>query len=376
MSAEQLEKLKDRMDRYVHQLHGAAARLARPVCLMEVCGTHTVNACRAGIHSLMPNSVRLISGPGCPVCVTPQRYIDLLVQLARRPEVTIATYGDMVRVTGSTGSLELVRSEGADVQVVTSAMEAVEQAATRSDRQVVFAAVGFETSAPATAAAVLAAQQRQLDNFTTLCPHKRVVPAMIALLQSPDVAIDGFLCPGHVSVIIGAEAYRPVVERYGKPCAIAGFEPLQIMEGILHLVQQLAAGEARLQNLYQLAVTPEGNRVAQQLLARVFRVADSPWRMLGLLPDSGLELRQEFRRYDALERFGCRYGEDNEPPGCRCGEVITGKIEPIECPLFANACTPVNPIGPCMVSSEGTCRAWFKYRRHEASWNAAARVRT
>jgi len=353
------------MGRYTEQLRAAAERLGRPVCLMEVCGTHTVNACRGGIHSLMPDSVRLISGPGCPVCVTPQRYIDLLLELARRPEVMVATYGDMVRVTGSNGSLELARSEGAEVQVVTSAMEAVELAASRPDRQVVFAAVGFETTAPATAAAVLAAERRGLDNFLALCAHKLVVPAMKALLESPEVAIDGFLCPGHVSVIIGAEAYRPVVEQYGKPCVIAGFEPLQIMEGIVHLVQQLADGQARLENLYQLAVKPEGNRVAQRLLDQVFYVADTPWRMLGVLPDSGLELRSEYRRFNALERFGCEYGEDKEPPGCRCGEVITGRIEPVECPLFANACTPVNPIGPCMVSSEGTCRAWFKYRRHE-----------
>ena len=370
------ERLRERMDRYVEQLRDAAAGLSRPVCLMEVCGTHTVNACRAGIHSLMPASVRLVSGPGCPVCVTPQRYIDLLLLLARRPEVTVATYGDMMRVTGSTGSLELVRSEGAEVQVVTSAMEAVELAASRPDRQVVFAAVGFETTTPATAAAVLAAQKRGLENFTALCAHKRVVPAMCALLESPEVAIDGFLCPGHVSVIIGAEAYRPVVENYGKPCVIAGFEPLQIMEGILHLVRQLAAGELRLDNLYKIAVAPDGNRIAQQLIERVFRIADSPWRMLGLLPESGLELRDEYRRFDALERFGCQYGEDCEPPGCRCGEVITGKIEPVECPLFANACTPVNPIGPCMVSTEGTCRAWFKYRRHEAGTDMEAKVGT
>ncbi len=371
-----MTSLRTRMRRLVAELEEAARAIGRCVCLMEVCGTHTVNACRSGVHSLMPENVRLISGPGCPVCVTPQSYIDLLVELGRRPEVTLATYGDMVRVTGRGESLETARSRGADVRVVTSTLEAVEMAEAEPQREVVFAAVGFETTAPATAAAVLAARRKGLRNFSVLCAHKLVVPAMQALLQSPDVRVDGFLCPGHVSVIIGSDAYQPIVQQHNKPCVIAGFEALQIMEGVVHLVQQVRDGVARLENLYPQVVRPEGNRHAQQLLERVFQVADSNWRMLGVLPESGLELRPEFAEFDAMQRFGLELGEDYEPPGCRCGEVITGRCSPADCPLFATVCTPTYPVGPCMVSSEGTCQAWFKYRRREVLGRKTAAAQT
>jgi len=357
--------LRERMQELVKELQRAAERAARPVCLMEVCGTHTVNACRAGIHALMPKNVRLLSGPGCPVCVTPQNYIDLLIELGRRDEVTLATYGDMIRVPGRGKSLEAARSEGADVRVVNSSLDAVAIAEAEPSRQVVFAAVGFETTAPATAAAVLAAQEKELDNFSVLCAHKLVVPAMKTLLQTPEVRVDGFLCPGHVSVVIGAEAYRSVVEQYGRPCVVAGFEPLQIMKGIVRLTQLVAEGRAELVNLYTSVVRPEGNRHAQRLLKQVFQVTDSNWRMLGTLPDSGLSLRPEFSRFDAMTRFGLKLGEDYELPDCRCGEVITGRCLPVDCPLFGTTCTPTYPVGPCMVSSEGTCQAWFKYRRSE-----------
>ncbi|NOX56334.1 MAG: hydrogenase formation protein HypD [Planctomycetes bacterium] len=360
-----MTSLRTRMQRLVAHLEEAARAIGRSVCLMEVCGTHTVNACRSGVHSLMPENVRLISGPGCPVCVTAQRYIDALIELGRRPEVTLTTYGDMIRVTGQGESLETARSRGADVRVVTSTMDAVDIARSEPDRQVVFAAVGFETTAPATAAAVRAARDQGLENFSVLCAHKLVVPAMMALLQDPDIRVDGFLCPGHVSVIIGSNAYRPVVEKHGKPCVIAGFEPLHIMNGVVHLVQQIRDGQARLENLYPQAVRPEGNRAAQRLLEEVFQVSDSAWRMLGTLPGSGLDLRPEYAKFDALKRFGVELGEDHEPPGCRCGEVITGKCGPADCRLFGTVCTPTYPVGPCMVSSEGTCQAWFKYRRRE-----------
>ncbi len=339
---------------------------------MEVCGTHTVSAFRSGVHSLMPEGVKLISGPGCPVCVTAQRYIDALIDLGRREGVTLTTYGDMLRVTGAGGSLELARSEGADVRVVTSSMEAVEIAAAEPDREVVFAAVGFETTAPATAAAVLAAQTRGLGNFTVLAAHKLVLPAMQTLLADPNLAVDGFLCPGHVSVIIGAEAYRPVVDSHGSPCVIAGFEALQMMEGILHLARQVVAGEARLENLYPTVVGSQPQPHAMALIERVFQPGDSAWRALGVMPESGLDLRPELAPFDALARFDIVLGEDDDPPGCRCGEVITGQCEPLDCGLFGTACTPVTPIGPCMVSSEGTCQAWFKYRRHEMRKGAGA----
>ncbi|MHC4101795.1 MAG: hydrogenase formation protein HypD [Planctomycetota bacterium] len=360
-----------RMARLTEALEKSASELSGTVHLMEVCGTHTVNACRSGVHSLMPDNVVLVSGPGCPVCVTAQRYIDALVGLGRRDDVTLITYGDMIRVAGAGGSLELARSEGADVRVVTSTLEAVEMAQKEPDRQMVFAAVGFETTAPASAAAVLAAKRLGLTNFTIAACHKLVVPAMRTLLADPDVGIDGFLCPGHVSVIIGAGAYRPIVEDFGKPCAVSGFEALQIMDGIVHLVRQVVAGEARLENLYDQVVTDEGNARARALINEVFVPGDSAWRALGVMPDSGLDLRPEYAEFDALQRFDITPGEDHDPPGCRCGEVISGKCQPVDCRLFGSVCTPIYPVGPCMVSSEGTCQAWFKYRRHEMKQTAA-----
>lgn len=348
------------------ELHRLAASLTRPACLMEICGTHTVNACRSGVHSLMPPQVRLVSGPGCPVCVTAQRYIDALIALGRRGEVTILTYGDMLRVAGAGGSLELARGQGADVRVVTSTLEALELARREPHRQMVFAAVGFETTAPATAAAVIQAKADNIRNFSVLPCHKLVMPAMRTLLADPEILIDGFLCPGHVSVIIGSEVYRPIVEQYAKPCVVTGFEATQIMQGIVHLVRQVVAGEPRLENLYPQVVSPEGNLHAQALIARVFTPGTAAWRALGEMPGSGLDVREEFAEFDAFRRFGIVLGEDHEPPGCICGKVITGRANPGECRLFATACTPVYPIGPCMVSSEGTCQAWFKYRRHES----------
>jgi len=357
--------LREQMGELTGQLQGWAARLERPVKLMEVCGTHTVNACRSGVHSLMPDNVGLVSGPGCPVCVTAQRYIDALIELGRRDDVTVLTYGDMIRVAGAGGSLELARSAGADVRVVTSTLEAIAMAHREPERQMIFAAVGFETTAPASAAAVLAAERQGLENFTILPCHKLVLPAMETLLSDPDVRIDGFVCPGHVSVIIGSEVYRPIVETFGKPCAVTGFEALQIMEGVLHLVQQIVRGEVRLENLYPQAVTAEGNRRAQALIDLVFEPGCSAWRALGEMPGSGLDLRPEYGKFDAFRRFGIELGEDHDPPGCRCGEVICGKCTPTECRLFGTVCTPIYPVGPCMVSSEGTCQAWFKYRRRE-----------
>ena len=366
--------MREQMARLTDELHTVAAMLDGGASFMEVCGTHTVNACRSGVHSLMPENVRLISGPGCPVCVTAQRYIDALIGLGRRQGLTVTTYGDMMRVAGAGGSLELARSEGADVRVVTSTMEAVAIAREHPERQVVFAAVGFETTAPATAAAVLAAKRQGLSNFTVLPCHKLVLPAMMTLLADPDVRIDGFICPGHVSVIIGAEAYRPVVEEHGKPCVVTGFEALQIMQGILHLTKQVAAGQAKLENLYPEVVSADGNLRAKRLIEEVFMPGDSAWRALGRMAKSGLDLREEYMAFDAFKRFDITLGEDNDPPGCRCGEVITGKCYPGDCPLFGSVCTPIYPIGPCMVSSEGSCQAWFKYRRNELKRRKAAQT--
>jgi hydrogenase expression/formation protein HypD len=353
----------ERMAALVAELDRHAVRAGRPLNFMEVCGTHTVSACRGGIHSLVPPGVRLLSGPGCPVCVTAQCYIDALIDLGRRDGVILATYGDLVRVTGSGGSLERARSEGAAVQVVHSTLEAVELAAENPDREVVFAGVGFETTAPATAVAVQRAAVLGLSNFTVLCGHKLVLPAMRALLADQDVRIDGFLCPGHVSVIIGAEAYGEIVTDHRRPCVVAGFDPLMIMEGIVALAAQAADGRAELVNLYPSVVKPGGNPAALALLDRMFEPAGGLWRALGTIPQSALELRPAYSRFDAFARFDLELPEEREIPGCRCGEVITGKAEPADCALFGNPCTPTDPVGPCMVSSEGACRAWFRYRR-------------
>lgn len=346
----------------IDQITAVAAGLG-DVRLMEICGTHTVALFRTGVKSLLPPNVRMLSGPGCPVCVTAQGYIDAACALAGRENVTVCTYGDMVRVPGRSGSLEHQRARGAEVLVVYSPRDAVRFAETHPQREVVFLAVGFETTAPNTAAAVLEADQKGLKNFSVLTAHKLVIPAMDTLLSAGDVPVSGFLCPGHVSVIIGSEAYRPIVEKYRKACVVAGFEPEQMLRGILHLLGQIAQGRAELENVYGVAVTPSGNLPALKYLEQVFVPADAAWRAMGTIPMSGLELRDAYARYDARLRFELAFGDDYDPPGCRCGEVIQGKVEPQECQLFARTCTLAQPVGPCMVSSEGTCAAWYKYGR-------------
>lgn len=330
---------------------------------MEVCGTHTVSIFRSGLRAMLPENLRLVSGPGCPVCVTAQRHIDAAIELAAMPGAILATYGDMLRVPGRLGSLEKLRAAGARVHVVNSARTALDLARAHPEHPVVFLGVGFETTAPATAATVLDAERERVENFAVLMCHKLVVPAMLALLDAGDVPLDGFLAPGHVSVIIGAGAYEPVVRQHRRAVVVAGFEPEQVLRGLVALVRQVLERRAAVENVYASVVTDGGNRVAQALLAQAFVVGDAPWRELGVIPGSGLDLAPTFRRFDALERFGIKLGEDENHPLCRCGEVITGKVEPDECPAFAGACTPLSPIGPCMVSSEGTCAAWYKYRR-------------
>lgn len=347
----------------VDRIRQVCAAVGRRLQIMEICGTHTVSLFRTGVKSLLPESLKLVSGPGCPVCVTSQGYIDAACELAGRPDVTICTYGDMVRVPGQTGSLERRRAAGANVIVVYSARDAVKFAEEHPDREVVFLAVGFETTAPGTAAAVLEADARDVKNFSVLLGHKLVIPAMSTLLAEGDVPIDGFLCPGHVSIVIGARAYQPIVDVHHRPCVVAGFEPENMLLGILRIAEQISRGEARLENVYRVAVTHEGNVVAQEWIDRVFTPGETVWRAMGTIAESGLVLREAYRRYDALERFGLTVGPDYDPPGCRCGEVIQGKVQPNECSLFGTACTPVKPVGPCMVSSEGTCAAWYKYGR-------------
>jgi hydrogenase expression/formation protein HypD len=356
MNHDALTSLRVRIER-------SADAIGRRVSIMEVCGTHTVSIFRNGLHTLLPENLRLVSGPGCPVCVTAQRHIDAAIALSRMPGVTVATYGDMVRVPGREGSLERSRALGADVRVVPSTMAALRLARRLPDRVVVFIAVGFETTAPATAAAILRAAETNVENFLVLTAHKLVVPAMENLLRSGDADIDGFLCPGHVSVIIGYRPYEGVARTFHVPCVVAGFEPEGILTALALLLEQIERGEGHVENAYPTAVHAEGNRTALELMERVFEVDEAPWRALGSIPASGLSLRESYRRFDALEHFGLALGEDEDHPACRCGEVICGRTTPAECALFGTTCTPMTPFGPCMVSGEGTCSAWYKYNR-------------
>lgn len=338
----------------------------RRIAIMEVCGTHTVSIHRAGLRGLLPAQLRLVSGPGCPVCVTPQSYVDALIDLAQRPGVRVATYGDMIRVPGVETTLERVQGTGARVSVVTSAMAALDLARSHADEEIVFAGVGFETTTPGAAVAIEMARDEAICNFSVLSAHKLIIPAMTALLSGGDVAIDGFLCPGHVSVIIGSEAYRPIAREFGRPCVVAGFEPQEMLDGIESILAQLVAGKAEVGNAYTKVVRPEGNRAAWALIEKVFRPADTPWRGIGTIPGSGLALRDACATWDAAKRFGIEITDVEDDHGCRCGEVICGLIDPPECPLFGAACTPASPVGPCMVSREGNCQAHYKYARSSA----------
>ncbi len=342
----------------------ACRKLDRQITIMEVCGTHTVSIFRSGIRSTLPERLKLLSGPGCPVCVTDQGYIDTVLELADRDDCVIATYGDMIRVPGSDGSLETRASSG-NVKVVLSSEDALQLARANPAKTVVFIAVGFETTTPASAVAVMEAAKEGIPNFCILSGHKLVLPAMRALLDGMNDRIDAFLCPGHVSAIIGWGAFAEIVKEYHRPCVVAGFEPVQIIEGLAEICHQLAAGKPELGSVYKAVVTEKGNAAAQQIVAECFEPVDGYWRGLGKIPKSTLALRERYSQFDAFRRFGLEDKPGKENRGCRCGEVLCGLIEPIECPLFGTRCTVDKPVGPCMVSSEGTCAAWFKYGRRK-----------
>ena len=339
--------------------------LGRQINIMEVCGTHTVSIFRSGIRSTLPNDLKLLSGPGCPVCVTDQGYIDTVLQLAERDDCLIATYGDMIRVPGKNGSLE-TKQPASNIKIVLSSEDALQLAKDNPGKTVVFVAVGFETTAPATAVVVKEAAKKGIDNFCILSGHKLVVPAMRALLSGKNHHIDAFLCPGHVSVIIGSGAFAEIVEEFKRPCVVAGFEPLQIIEGLAEICRQLAAGVAELKSIYTAVVTEQGNTTAQKLIAECFDATDGPWRGLGKIEKSTLKLKSKYSRFDAFKRFNITEAAFEDTSGCRCGEVLCGLIEPPQCELFGESCTLQAPVGPCMVSSEGACAAWFKYGRKRA----------
>ncbi|HOM24733.1 MAG TPA: hydrogenase formation protein HypD [Thermosynergistes sp.] len=345
--------------------------LCRPITVMEVCGTHTVSIFRSGIRTMLPEGVRLLSGPGCPVCVTDQAEVDAMVRLAKRPGVVLATYGDMVRVPGSCGSLAEARASGAEVAVVSSAIQALALAGSIQDKEIVFAGIGFETTAPATAVLLREARSKNVKNLSVLSLHKLVPPVLRLLASDPMLNIDGFLLPGHVSTIIGTAPYAFLAEEYGKACAVAGFEPLDIMAGIVEIARQICEGRPAVRRLYGRVVRHEGNVKAQELLEEVFRPASVRWRGIGLVEASGLVLANDYSDFDAYSRFGITLEEVSPPAGCRCGDVLAGRITPPECPLFGRSCTPQFPVGPCMVSSEGSCSAYYRYSSKGVSpWGA------
>jgi hydrogenase expression/formation protein HypD len=336
-----------------------------PATVMEVCGTHTMAAARFGLKSLLPPGVQLISGPGCPVCVTAQIDLDAFLALGAEPQIILTSFGDMLRVPGTDITLEGLRAQGSDVRVVYSPLDAVELARQTPERHVVFFGVGFETTMPATALAIKTAGAYGLDNFSVWCVHKTMPAALKALLSSGEVRVSGLLCPGHVTTIIGAEAYDFIPAEFNLPCAVTGFEPIDMLLGIESILRQLHQGQATVDNVYTRAVQVPANPRAQALLAEVFAPEDAQWRGLGLIPGSGVRIREPFARFDAQARFP-RVWENltpAPPSACRCGEVLRGVLRPMGCPLFAARCTPAQPLGPCMVSNEGACAAAYRYER-------------
>lgn len=329
--------------------------------LMEVCGTHTMAIARAGIKKLLPKEVELISGPGCPVCVTAQTDIDRAVKIAGIKDVIITTFGDMMRLPGSLESLEDVKRRGADVRIVYSCIDALDIAENDPSKKVVFMGVGFETTSPTVAATVLEAKKRGVRNFFVLSNFKVLFPALEALAGSDRIRVDGFICPGHISVITGSAPYERIAKRYAKPCVITGFDDDDIVKGIKRLVDQVRGGVSKVEIEYKRAVKKEGNIKAKKVMDMVFELGSAEWRGIGKIPKSGLTLRKKYESFDAKKEFNVKVPKPIVPKGCICGDILQGISSPRDCKLFKKKCTPGNPVGPCMVSSEGTCAAYYKY---------------
>ena len=335
--------------------------IEKPVRFMEVCGTHTVAIFRAGIRQLLPEKVELVSGPGCPVCVTPNDYLDTAIAYARQKDVIIATFGDMLKVPGTSSSLNSVKAEGCDVRIVYSPLDSLQIAKDNPTKKVIFLAVGFETTSPTAAATILTAKAQNIKNFYVLTAHKLTYPAVNALLGGHDIKVDGFLLPGHVCVITGRKPFEFIADRYHLPSVIAGFEPLDILSSIYMLAKQQHEERAQIENQYRRVVKDEGNIQAQKIMQTVYKLADADWRGLGTIKKSGFDINDDFAEFDARKMLPVEKEISKEPAGCRCGEVLKGLVKPTQCPLFGKVCTPNHAVGSCMVSVEGTCAAWYKY---------------
>ena len=333
----------------------------RRIRLMEFCGGHTVSIFKHGIRQLLPSTVEMLSGPGCPVCVTANEDLDKVIFLSRLPDVIITTFGDLLRVPSSYSSLQQARAEGNDIRVVYSPLEALDIARENPQRPVIFVGIGFETTAPGIAASILQAEQENLRNYHVLSLHKLTPPVIKALLDSGETKINGIVCPGHVSTIIGSKPYEFIPRDYGIGCVISGFEPLDILLCISMLVEQIESQQPMVEIAYRRAVRPEGNQQALRLMEKVFDTCPAIWRGIGSVPDSGLKLNKEYQNFDAEWVFDIHLEESREPPGCLCGDILRGVKVPLDCKLFKTVCNPGHPVGPCMVSSEGTCAAYYHY---------------
>ncbi len=332
----------------------------KKINLMEVCGTHTVAISKSGIREMLPSSVTLLSGPGCPVCVTPNCDLDKAIALAHLPDVILITFGDMMKVPGSYSSLSKEKAKGYDIRIVYSTLDALKIAEENPNKKVIFFGVGFETTSPTIALSIVEAKMRNLKNYSVLARHKTVPPAMAALLSLGEVKIDGFICPGHVSTIIGSIPYEFIAEN-GIPCVISGFEPLDILQSILMLIKQIENGKAEVEIEYKRSVRPEGNLNAIKIMEEVFEPSDTDWRGIGVIPGSGLKLKDKYESFDADKNFEVEVPPTKDTKGCSCGEILRGVKFPYDCSLFGRVCTPENPVGPCMVSSEGSCAAYYRY---------------
>jgi len=350
-------KLATRLMKRIHEIAPACGA----VNIMEVCGTHTMEIARTGLRAMLPENIRLLSGPGCPVCVTPAEVMDATAECTLEHGATVLTFGDMIRVPGSNESLQQVKARGGQVEVVSSPLQAVERAARDTEQDFVFVAVGFETTIPAVALAVKRAAAEQLENLTFLVSHRLVPAALELLVNDPDLNLNGLIAPGHVSAILGEKVYAGLKDA-GIPAVIAGFEPLDLLGGLLVLMEMLAEGVCEVKNMYPRIVRPEGNPQAVALMNEVFEPIEARWRGIGTLPESGLALRETFSAFDAAKRYGLAMKSSDADTGCLCGEVLLGHILPDECPLFGRVCTPEKPVGACMVSGEGSCAAYFKYQ--------------